>query len=304
MSQLKSINVNIGAPYGRPGIDIYFSVGFCVSIKEKNKIDLFSIDKKNFNHFIYNAPTICQKIIEQIGLGISIHDVEWTYTAAPVCSKLEFEALNGLAVKMKFDNGEVANTYFGNQPLDYYEKALNDSREFKVVLQEKFPNSLINTYEPIIKYLAHTPGLSKKIHFLERPYKNLPFSDYPVVLIDTKSFIDYWKYQCGFYMLQRIKTLFRGKVNSVSIKDDDRELLKSSKKTSSKYIIPREMANVGYININIENRLRFTNGRHRVVNLANAGAPFIPIQTTKEELKAIRELFEWEPAKNFNPNYQ
>ena len=38
------------------------------------------------------------------------------------------------------------------------------------------------------------------------------------------------------------------------------------------------------------------------VNLANAGAPFIPVQTHKRDLNTLCELFEWKLAKNFNLN--
>jgi hypothetical protein len=80
-------------------------------------------------------------------------------------------------------------------------------------------------------------------------------------------------------VLHRIKTLFRGKVNSGGIEDDDRELLKSSNKTSSKYIIPREMGHG--VCFNIENRIRFTNGRQ----LSKYWCAFYPSSNAQKRIK-------------------
>lgn len=293
MIKLKTFNVKIG-DLCRGDVDLSFGIYF--STREKIKIDIFSIDVYIFDHFINNAPTICQKIINIFSPGKLVHDIEWTYTAGPVCSMLEFEAVSGLAVTMRFGNGEVAENYCGGRPIDQYAKALNDPRGLQVALQDGFPDHLTFTSEPIIRYLAHTPRRSLKIHVLEHPYRNGHFEDYPVVLVDTKKLLRYWRQQCNYTGFQKIKNLYRKKVNSID--DDDRKLLKSSYETSSKYPIPHEMA-CG-VCLNFENKICFTNGRHRTVNLANAGAPFIPVHTCKEGISRFRKLFEWEPAKNYN----
>ncbi len=287
MTKLKSFDLKIS---DSDGIDFNYSIGFYVSDKEKNKINLFSIDKKN-NYFIYDAPIICQKLLKNFALAKSIHDIEWTYTAAPISSKLEFKALNGLAVIMRFDNGEVVNHRYGRRPLDYYEKALNDPRGLMVSLQEGIPNHLTSISEPIIKYLVHTPKRSREIHVLDQP------NNYPVVLINTEFFIHYWNHQCSLNGVQIIKNLFRGKVIP-SNDDEDRELLKSSYETSLKFSIPNEMASG--VHLNFKNKISFQNGRHRTVNIANAGALYIPVQTNIEGANTFRELFGWAPAKNFN----
>jgi hypothetical protein len=297
MHNWEVLDVYIGKPFG---IEIELSIGFLVFYKGKIKIHVFLLNNKGFSgakYFIDNAPTICQKIVEQTDLKKSIQDIEWTYTVSLASSKLKFEALGGVAVLMRFENGAVAKNYCGGQSLEYYEEGLNDPRGLVAFLQDGVSDDFPSTSKPIVEYLVHTPKRTKKIHVMEHPYKSLPIDEHPVVLVDTNVFISYWEDQCQ----PKRKNLFSWKPKPSGLDNDDLELLKSSFEMSLEYSIPHEMpCGVGLCDKNI----RFTNGRHRFVNLAKAGAPFIPVQTSKHGLDTFREFFEWEPTKNFYVTYE
>jgi hypothetical protein len=299
MHRLKTIDVYIGKPYG---IDIELPIGFIVTSNGIVKIDLFLLSNKhsrytNTQYFIYNAPFICQKVVEIVGLHKLIQDIEWTYTASIATSNLKFKALNVFAVKMIFENGVVAKNYCGGESQEYYEEALNDPRGLTEYLQRGLSEEFPTISEPIEFYLAHTPRRIKRIHVLEPPYTYPSIDEHPVVVVDTNAFISYWEQQCKLEKIGVIKRLFSKTTRRSSI-DDDLELLNSSIEKSLEQFIPCEMS----CGVKLCNeKIRFTNGRHRFVNLAKAGASFIPVQTEKYGLEAFRELFEWKPAKQ-NPS--
>lgn len=45
--------------------------------------------------------------------------------------------------------------------------------------------------------------------------------------------------------------------------------------------------------LSFQNKIRFTNGRHRTVNAENFAAPFIPLQSMSGGIDVFKETFEF-----------
>lgn len=128
----------------------------------------------------------------------------------------------------------------------------------------------------------------RTVHVLDHP-----LDDYPVFLADSKKFISYWKEKLRMTRANRLVAYFT-KGNSIDYRhnSDDIELLSSTLQESLSRSVPIEMPlGVGF---DFENRISFGNGRHRTVNLANMGAPYIPMQVHQKCMKDFHKLFYWD----------
>lgn len=135
---------------------------------------------------------------------------------------------------------------------------------------------------------------------LQPAYGSASSSDHPVILVDTVRFINYWKKQCapkervcGLLGIISV-ALFKDKSTAIPTESQaDHTLLSSGLDESLTHAIPSEMAcGVG---LDYKGELCFTNGRHRTVNMANLGAPYMPLQIYNEGIDEFKVLFEWKP---------
>lgn len=270
-----------------------FEIGYYKSIsREKGiKIDLFSISDSFTQFFIEHAPEICGKLLVHLSIESDIDEVIWNYVASPAYSALKFIRVHGKLAMMRLENGEVRRPYCGGLTIDQYQEVWDSKQEFKQALQTGYPEGSYES-EPIIQHLVHTPRRQEKVRVMIPPY-GYDDEDHPVVLVDTTKFIHYWNQQCKEKQLtinDRFIRLFKP-LEVDWIDANDRKLLQSSSKEQKEWHIPKEMACGACLNH--VNKIRFTNGRHRTVNLANAGAPFIPMQISDHNKEMFCERFEW-----------
>ena len=279
-------------------MDKHYCFGLVVTDKQ---IDIFFIDQTSFHYFTENTPDVCQKILTEYFLGEKIQNMQWTYTAGGGHSKIIFNEQNNLITTMTFTNGAVLQPYCYAYTMEKYEAALDDPRGLELALldgyeTEAFKSSFFR--DSITRYLVHTPYHDKyKIHVMKPPYSHDP-EQYPIILVDTEKFISYWKQQSvpiasKDTVIDKLKSIFGLNQGNCEDRFDgaDCRLLSSTLETSLKYYIPDEMA-CG-VSLSFDNIISFANGRHRTVNLANLGAPFIPVQSSSYEEEKFRTLFEW-----------
>ncbi len=269
-----------------------FSLGYYVKTNtpELTRIILFSLKNNYPAYFRLHAPEICSQLLKQLAINKTLDEINWSYASAPALSILKFIRNKGKLATMHIENDEVFNPYAGALTLKEYENLYNESVDFKLALQKGFP---INNVKPsaLIDYLVHTPKRNEKIRTMTTPYGN--DKDYKVILVDTNRFMKHWEQQ------SKVETgnLFnqaRYFIESFIANHTDyseRGLLSSSKNNNKQWYIPHKMA-CG-VCLNHANKISFTNGRHRTINLANAGAPFIPLQVANEHLADMRKEFEW-----------
>jgi hypothetical protein len=279
-------------------MDRHYSFGLVVS---DEKIDIFHIDPSSVNYLNENLPDLCRKILAKYFTSKQIQDMQWTHTAGGAHSKIIFNEQNNFATTAIYTNGAVFQPYCYAYKIEEYEAALNDPRGLELALLDGYEDEDAKSsfsIDPVKQYLVHTPYHEHyKIHVMTPPFFHNT-GECPVILVDTEKFISYWKRQSSKLTskntrLNKIKSVFHfNQKNSEDRLDvDDRELLSSTLETSLKHDIPYEMA-CG-VSLSFDNKIRFTNGRHRTVNLSNLGAPFIPVQSSSHGEERFRELFEW-----------
>ncbi len=290
--------------------DCNFSFGLLVS---DEKIDLFLTDQDSVYDLEQQIPSICQGILAEYHPDKNLQDIKWTYTAGGGHSDLIFDQCNGLATTMTISNDAVLEPYCCAYEIETYEAALNDPRGLETALLDGYPEEALSSFsrDPIVRYLAYTPNHdTQKIHVLKAAYERF-LEDNPVVFVDSQKFISYWKQQCTPKepeegLISKLKEKFFDMVEQkkgyCDIDSDDNVLLSSTLEKSLKHRIPNDMA-CG-VSLDHNNNIRFTNGRHRTVNLANLGAPFIPVQTYKGGEKQLVDMFEWDGSTQLDNDHE
>jgi len=271
-----------------------FEIAYYISKNKEEdiRIVLFSIRDSCTQFFTDHAPEICGKLLKYLNIDKSIDEVTWNYAASPAYSALKFIRIHGMLAIMRLENGEVSKPHCGNLTLDQYQKIWDLKQDFKQALKIGYPEGDYQS-EALVQHLVHTPRRQEKLRVIVPPY-GYDNEEYPVVLVDTVKFINYWSQQCKEKRPIFSDRLFRFfkpiRVDWIDI--NDRKLLQSSSKKQNEWHIPKEMA-CGTC-LNFVNKIRFTNGRHRTVNVANAGAPFIPMQISSYDKVKFCEKFEWQ----------
>ncbi len=223
---------------------------------------------------------VCSSILVSADITCRLDQIEWAYTTPFYQSKLVFYFGGGEILYVTLSNRNVlhsGNDRFIADDLKTYLKSgtygQRDGGPRDITLEWVF-------------YFAPTPFRRSKYLVCE-PLA----SDGPVVLLDTKTFIRDWREQSqpGSKLANLVRRRFE--FHEKGGNRDDLELINSTRSLSKKWSLVREMpCGVGF---NYRGEIAFSNGRHRTVNLANAGSPYIPVQVAVDQEEVMRDRFEW-----------
>jgi len=265
-------------------------------ISDESQISLFSIDHEENMRFLNNIPSICDQVVNVLYESKSVLDFSWTYTASSATSRLTFLEENQTPVSLIIENGWVIESYCHSMDSSEYKEAIVDPRGLEASLRDGLPEHIKYVSPPVKIHIAQTPLRNQKLYALQTPYKNIDPDEYPVINVDAKRFLDYWRKQSRPDFFLKFPSLYKVLKKfgwpSYHLDESDHKLLQSTQKVSNNYVIPSEMA-CG-VALDFDKKIRFTNGRHRCVNLANAGAPFIPIQIYGYQRDEMINLFQWD----------
>lgn len=257
-----------------------------------------------YNAFVKDTTGICLKALEKYYPDKKLQDIEWSYSAGGGHSDFYFDSKSGLATSLTFSNSAVLEPYCSALPIEEYQSAINDPRGLSAALLDGYTPEAIPSFSgsPKTIYLVHTPHHPEKsIHQVNPPLRNR-IDENPVVLVDTDKFMQHWRNQSvppvhgnslrG--LLAKAMECFEEGVTHNIYDKTNHKLLKSDLETALKHHIPDEMA-FGVGIDTTDHKIYFSNGRHRTVNFAKLGAPYIPVQTSLHNLNAFKALFEWNP---------
>lgn len=264
------------------------------ALRRLNEITVFLVDDDSHQYFVDFAATVLLKALGHFGLESELQKFKWVFIAGAGYSEIYIESKKGIATSLSFENTAVLEPFCCAYSVKQYTAALTSTRGVRLALLESYSENVWPSFHlnPVKFYLAHTPNHpATPVHIMEHPYPNLDSDHEEIVLADAKKFMNYWRSQCG---LHSVYYQFFGPLKLTSLHGLDKDdwlLLNSPSVDSLGYIIPRVMSEG--VSFRANGKIRFTNGRHRAVNIANLGAPFIPIHVNRECLQDFKATFEF-----------
>tara|TARA_B100000745_G_C20145053_1_gene392622 strand:- start:244 stop:1116 length:873 start_codon:yes stop_codon:yes gene_type:complete len=262
-----------------------------VATKKDTSLHIFIDSEESAAYFRNNAALVLQQGKANLYPFKELHEISWLCTIGVATSRISLNRKNGLVSDVVFHNSAILQTYCSTLSMAKYNKALTSHQGLEKALWDDLPTSYhkIFTLPASTVYVVHTPGHPvKQLHQLTARY-DTSSGEYPVVLVDTQKFIAHWKRQCRKGLLPWLKHLYP-KHRGNELDNDDHEILSAPANESVHHSLPKEMA-CG-VHLTSRQKIQFTNGRHRTVNFANLGAPFIPVQTVRHGLCDFKDRFE------------
>lgn len=263
-------------------------------LRQDSEITVFLVNDHSHRYFVDFSATVLLILLEYFELESQLQKFNWVFIAGAAYSEIYIESKKGTATTLTFENAAVLEPYCHAYTVERYAAALTSVNGVRRALLEHYPENLWSSFlqGPVKFYLAHTPDHPRiPLHMMQHPYPTLDEEHEQIVLTDAKKFMRYWKDQCGFRSISHRLPRWLKLDSQHGIDQDDRELLGSPPNESSKHIIPSRMSEG--LSFSQDRKIRFTNGRHRAVNIANLGALFIPMHVNKECLEDFRTAFEF-----------
>ena len=255
----------------------------------------------------------CQSLRDQFFPHLGMDQIDWTYTNGICHSDISFEEQAGAVTKITLNGNHLGGRNF-KTPLKFYNDALAspDGFEHGMTSGHGFIRGGVSEIYPVP--VAGIPN--NTLYFKPNQYNGMT-----TVLVDAKKFVTAWREQELSHIRKhtaakeqqsstasRLKSIFtRAHDNMHEIDPDldnriqDFKLFESSvarsreeiwKNTSLENPMPTAFLNFDPANPN--GAIAFSNGRHRVFNMANLGAPYIAVEVNGN-VDAFREKFAWAP---------
>ncbi len=259
--------------------DVIFLFGV---IRVDKEITIFLLDNESHSYFVDCTAHVLLSILKYYKLSVALDLYKWVFVAGAGVSDIIIDTQKNIPTILTFSNGSVLQPYCCALNMSVYEAAFKTGPAFRETLLQQYSENLRASFCLSAEkfYLVSIPFNPKYMfHMMSNPYGNLDENKFPVLFVSTDKFITYWKNQCSD----------KGNFFLSGIDCDDKILLSSTFDVSLRYALPRQMAEgVGFDH---NRKIRFTNGRHRTVNLASMGAPLIPIQVNKESVADFNRMF-------------
>jgi len=271
------------------GIEVSYQFGL---IREVSDVKIFLLENDSHNYFIDHAPNILLAIHKHYDLENEWHEYKWSFVAGAAYSEIIIESKHNTPTTITFLNAAVLKPYCSAFKAATYINAILDSRSLQDALLDGYPANLKSSFTEASTtfYLVHTPRHKKYLFHMIKPWY-CDLEKFPVVLVNSEKFISYWKQQREPLPQTIFEKLIGKNPSYKSIDCDDEILLSSTVEISLRYSIPATMAE--NVHFDHENKIRFGDGRHRTVNIANMGAPFIPVQVSNDNLEIFIKAFEF-----------
>lgn len=296
------------------------SCGALFSNRDKLSCHLFQTEGNDAGHLLARAPAICAQIINNIGFDDTPLDaMGWTYTAGASATAIIFERTHGQITGMTLTDDMV--TRIGcSRPADVYARMFDDPKGFIHALNgddTRFKGR--PAYRVVVPIPHHPAG-----YIAMKPTSDRFNGDASrvTVLADPEKLMQLWITQTlretGLKTVEQLATahaenarIMTGDDNSIPPFHSTRE--KSVAELDPLKGYPNDLPMVSFRPVGTlkggglsgifagvprqHDELGITNGRHRMINLLKAGAPFIPLDMPNDEdTQAFRQRFEWRGA--------
>jgi len=287
----------------------------------------FSGDGIELRRTLYNLFT---NFLDKHFPGKKVTDFNWKFTAGGAHTNINFVEQNGYVVGVEIGNG-FATSGFMSCLKETYDEAIASPAHFIDILTEGHPERYTSgRLRVIIVPLPNHP----KGHIVLPSLSDEDYDrNYEVVFADSKKVLEHMIHEASMEhdcsTLEDLKAVYDAEPS----KGDDVAFppFHTSLETSIKYLRPEKgypdkVPQASYWSIEakptaprgvietllgssfggtskpeITETLRFTNGRHRTVNMIVAGAPFIPMQMYKcDDTERFKSSFLWGSQKTSN----
>lgn len=255
----------------------------------------------------------CQSLRDQFFPHLGMNQIDWTYTNGICHSDISFEEQGGAVTRIHLNGNHLGGRGF-KLPLKFYNDALAspDGFEHELTSGHGFIRGGVSDIYPVP--VSGVP--QNTLYFKPNQYEGMT-----TILVDAKKFVAAWREQESAYIrkhtaakdhgqgkAQRLMNLFTRAHDNSSVSDADLEgrihdfkLFESSVARSREEIWkntspdrPMPTAFLNYDPANPHGAIAFMNGRHRVFNTANLGAPYMAVEVSGD-IAAFHEKFAWTP---------
>ncbi len=267
------------------------------------KIHVFAVDTYSGNEMLCNGPLIFEQILDEVLPSVSLHEASWSYTNGPYHSDVVFEGSGKITTRMIADN-EFA--FYSSIPVS--ETLLP---EYEQKLTENFSGQKMPSSPQAQRIVVPIPRHPQKYLCMED--RNDPMGR--AIFADTEKLLRQW-YQDNlpsvddYGVLGSIRGLF-GIKSQGDLEKENIQLMGTTLEQSIRHVYPHngsphDAPRISYNPRNDGPKIGVTNGRHRIVNLAKLGAPFIPVDMQPgPRTEEFRKHFEWRSnspeARPFDP---
>lgn len=253
----------------------------------------------------------CQSLRDQFFPHLGMDQIDWTYTNGICHSDISFEEQAGAVAKITLNGNHLGGRNF-KTPLKFYNDALAcpDGFEHGMTSGHGFIRGGVSEIYPVP--VSGIPN--DTLYFKPNQYDGMT-----TVLVDAKKFVAAWREQESSYIRKHssakeqrgnaastLRSLFtRAHDNTPEIGADlesrihDFKLFESSIARSREEIWkntrlenPMPTAFLNFDPANPNGAISFSNGRHRVFNAANLGAPYIAVDVNGD-VDSFRKKFAW-----------
>lgn len=240
-----------------------------------------------------NLVAVCRDIRDQYQPEAKLSEISWRLTAGIEDSEFSIKERGGIVTRIDFEHGF---RMLHKPPFSQYEEAFEDERGFDAALTSGhgYMGGSSVTLVPVT--LPHKNGATQFFKCRD--------SAEDVVIADSAKLLAAWKAQTPS-LAKTVKNLGSSEESIRKAKwgsGYDAVLLSSPLEDSLRHIFinnaafAADMAKISFNTKRGMEPIAFSNGRHRLFNAINAGAPFVPVEIPAEDgREAFKKAFEWDP---------
>ena len=296
----------------RDGKQVDSTCGIVIGGTNKRpSIHLFEISENEGVPISGNIFQGCREIRDRIFPGVQMDNIDWRLTKSLYDTPIKFSERNGWITKVSLERGMDMGNYF-KMPISDYEEALNDRAglEYNLTGGRDFSGNPLTLYPVALP--KHPDGYMLFKRNYEVPHM---VDDYEVVLASSEKLLSAWKRQTGSFepLLEKFNLSSEDELRQQNWATGyDSVLLSSPVKDSLEHMWGQDSENapdMPHLSFGryTDHTLGFVNGRHRLFNAMNAGAPYVPVELHRDEdVRYFKDRFQWkwfnEPAIDLKPH--
>lgn len=270
--------------------DLVFAISTAFA-GDRLSVHLMDVEENDGPELFDHLAATCRDVRDQLQADTKLSDITWRLTAGIEDSEFKIQERGNIVTRMDFEHGF---RMLNKLPFSDYENAFASEQGFDAELTSGHGYMWDN---PVTIVPVTLPHKNNATQFFKNGY-----SPDDVVIADSAKLLDAWKKQTTPLpkLLRSLKASEEDIRNTTWGSGYDAVLLSSPLEDSLKHIfinkaaMPMEMAKISF---DAERGIAFSNGRHRLFNAINAGAPFVPVEIADEDgKKAFKDAFEWDPS--------
>ncbi|NCC23146.1 MAG: hypothetical protein EOM26_11915 [Alphaproteobacteria bacterium] len=286
---------------------------------ERARIHLFQTEGSDIFNLEHTGPIICQRILEQIDPEGNLSDYDWGCTAGFAHTDIRFDEMDGWITGMTLSN-PITVRIGGARTLEDYQAVVDSPEGFLKALNGEQPQFYSEARSWLVLPLPrHEDG------FLTLSKEGLSGSGQRIILADREKLMKRWQQsvmrQAGAADANQLRRSWEANAKSMGGDDNPIPPFHSGVKASTEHVQPwkgypdqlpiatyrppatavEERPRGGLMGLfgavtrverNRPEAIDFVNGRHRTINFANLGAPFIPlVMDDTDDTRAFEQMF-------------